>query len=267
MVFMRIFISVIFAGLLLAAAAPAHADMAAAQQAYAEGDFTRALELWQEEANGGDADAAWYVGNMYIDGLGIDLPDPELAVMYYQMAVDAGQVEAKVSLGLLYAQGRGVEQDYYRAFGLLYQAALAEHPVAMVEIANYFFDGVPGQVEQSRGHSAQWYYLASLDGVVFAQMRYGQMQFLGTGAPVNQEEGLMWIGIAREVARSQHNEPYWSHRVFPLDDVIGLDDNDEPQTLRQAVIALYDEYAAQVDPETEDAAHQAALAWIAERAN
>lgn len=263
---MRIFISAIFAGLLFVTAVPAHADMAAAQQAYAEGDFTRALELWQEETNAGDADAAWYVGNMYIDGLGIDYPDPELAVIYYQMAVDAGQVEAKVSLGLLYAQGRGVDQDYYRAFSLLYEAALEEHPVAMVEIANYFFDGVPGQVEQSRGHAFEWFGLAARRGVVLAQMRFGQMYFLGTGAPENREEGLKWLAVAREVARSQ-SEPYWSNRVFPLDDVIGLDDNDEPQTLRQAVIALYAEYAAQVDPETEDAAHQAALAWIAERAN
>jgi hypothetical protein len=137
----------------------------------------------------------------------------------------------------------------------------------MVELANLFFDGVRGKVEQSRGHSAQWYNLASLQGVVFAQMRYGQMQFLGTGAPVNQEEGLMWIGIAREVARNEHNEPYWSHRVFPLDDVIATDEDGNPITLRQAVIDLYDEYAAQVDSETEDAARQAALAWIADRAN
>lgn len=264
---MRILISAIVAGALLVAGAPAQADMASAQQAYAEGDFTRALELYLEEANAGNADAALYVGNMYIDGLGIDYPEPELAAFYYQMAADQGQIEAIVNLGLLYLQGRGVDRNYGQGITLLYQAAAEDHPVAMVELANIFFDGVPGQVEQSRGHSAQWYYLASLDGVVFAQMRFGQMQFLGTGAPLNQEEGLMWIGIAREVARNQHNEPYWSHRVFPLDDVIGLDENDEPQTLRQAVIALYDEYAAQVDPEVENAARQAALAWIADRAN
>lgn len=263
---MRLFVSVAIAAAFFAAAAPVRADMAAAQQAYAEGDFTRAIELWQEEAYRGDGDAAWYVGNMFMDGLGVDEPDPELAAIFYQMAVDQGQVEAMVSLGLLYEQGRGVEEDYGRAAQLLYQAAAEEHPVAMVELANLFFDGVPGQVEQSRGHAYEWYGLAALNGVVFAQMRYGQMRFIGTGAPEDKEDGLMWLGIAREVALSRTNEPYWSNRVYPLDAIISDSESDEPITLRDAVIALYDEYADEVDPETEDAAHQAALAWIAEHA-
>lgn len=263
---MRNVLSGLVALLLLVDTAPARADMAAAQQAYAAGEFTRALELWQEEANAGNGDAAWYVGNMFIDGLGIDRPDPELAVVYYQLGADLGHVEAKVSLGLLYAQGRGVDQSYGRAMELLYEAALEGHPVAMVEIANFFLEGIPREVQQSEAHAYEWYGLAARQGVVLAQMRFGQMHFLGRGAPQNQEEGLKWMAVAREVARSR-SEPYWSRRVYPLDDEIGLDEDGNPQTLRQAALVLFDQYAVEVSPETADAAHQAALAWIAERAN
>jgi TPR repeat protein len=252
--------------LLVLAALPARADMASAQQAYANGEFTRALELWQEEAYAGNGDAAWYVGNMFIDGLGLDRPDAEMAAIYYQMGAEDGHIEAKVSLGLLYGQGRGVEQDFARAMSLLYEAALEEHPVAMVEIANYFLDGVDGLVQQSEAHAYEWYGLAARRGVVFAQIRFGQMHYLGLGAPENQEEGLKWLAVAREVALSR-NEPYWSARVFPLDDTIGEDEDGNPQSLRDVAIGLFDEYAAEVSPEVADDARQAALAWIAERAN
>jgi len=63
------------------------------------------------------------------------------------------------------------------------------------------------------------------------------------------------------------DEPYWSHRVYPLDDEISGAEGEEPHTLRAAVIALYDEYVAEVSPEVADDAQQAALAWIADRAN
>jgi len=263
---MRKFVSAIVAATFMAASAPAYADMAEAQQAYANGDFTRAVELWQDEASAGDADAAWYVGNMFVDGLGVGDPDPELATTYYQMAIDQDHVEAMVSLGLLFAQGRGVRQNYHRAMNLLYQAALEEHPVAMVEIANYFLDGVPNYVEKSEGHAFEWYGLAARQGVVLAQLRFGQMHYLGIGAPQDQEEGLMWIAVAREVALSR-DEPYWSYRVYPLDDAIRGAEGDEPHTLRSSVIALYDEYVAEVSPEVANDAQQAALAWIADRAN
>ncbi len=259
---MRIFPGLIFAALLLSASTGARADMAAGQQAYAAGEFLRAIQIWREEANAGDADAAWYVGNMYVDGLGIAEPDPTRAANFYQMAVDQDHVEAKVSLGLLYAQGVGVEEDYARAMALLYEAALAGHAVAQVELANYFLDGVPGRVEQSQGHAFEWYGLAARQGVVLAQMRYGQMNFQGIGAPEDQEVGLMWVGVAREIAISSH-EPYWSYRVYPLDATIGAGD----ATLRSAVIALYDDYAAQVTDEIVIDARQGALVWIAEHSD
>ncbi len=263
---MRSFVIAALAACLLFGAPAARADMAEAQQAYANGDFTRAVELWQDEAAAGDADAAWYVGNMFVDGLGVGYPDPTLAAIYYQMAVDQGHAEAQVSLGLLHIQGRGVEQDYHRAVELLYDAAEAGHAVAIVELANLFAEGVPNEVIKSEPHAFEWYGVAASQGIVFAQMRLGQFYFHGIGAPQDQQAGLMWIGVAREVARSR-SEPYWSNRVYPLDAEIGADDDGVPTTLRDAVAALYDDYVSQVSPETAVDAQQAALAWIAERAN
>jgi len=247
---------------LLAVAVPAHADMAEAQAAYAAGNFSEAILLWREEASHGDADAAWYVGNMYVDGLGVDEPDEGEAVTYYQLAIDQDHVEAQVSLALMYAQGRGVPQDYHAAMDLLYAAALQDHAVAQVELANYFLYGVPGLVEQSPGHSFEWYGLASLQGVIFAQYRLAEMNFQGIGAPQNMEKGLMWMSIARDVALTQE-EPYWSYRVFPLDAQLATADGGQ-ETLRQAVNRLYGDYAALMTPQAVERAETMARQWIAE---
>ena len=135
------------------------------------------MELWQEEATDGNADAAWYVGNMFVDGLGVDFADPILATIYYQMAADRGNVEGMVSLGLMYNQGRGVDQDYRRGIDLLYEAGLQGHPVAQVELANLFMTGVRDEVQRSLPHAFEWYGLAARQGVVLAQLRFGQMYF------------------------------------------------------------------------------------------
>ncbi len=249
---------------LLVLAVPAAANMAEAQRAYANAEFEQALRIWRDEANNGNADAAWYAGNMYIDGLGVSRPDLDLAINYYEMAVEQDHIEAQVSLGLLYAQGRGVDQDYHHAMALLYEAGLAGHAVAQVELGNYFLDGVEGLVEQSPGHAFEWYGLAALQGVVYAQMRLGQMNFSGIGAPQNQEEGLMWIAIAREVAATQQ-EPYWSYRVFPLD--APMQGAREDASLRDAVLRLHGDYTALMTPVAAARAEQAAVDWIAAHSN
>ncbi len=243
--------------------APAHADMATAQQAFADGDFTRALQLWQSEATEGNADAAWYVGNMYVDGIGIDAPNPFLAAEFFQLAVDQNHVEGMTSLGLLYLQGLGVEQDYAAGAALLFDAAVEGHPVAQVELANLFLVGVPEQVERVPGHAFEWYSLAGGRGVILAQMRVAQMYWDGVGIDADRNLGLTWIAIAYHLSRMD-DELYWSNRVFPLDAQIGAD-GVGTVTLRQAVADLYNSYRFEVPPANATQADQEALAWIAER--
>ncbi len=256
-----------FLGTILAAATllttPAAADMATAQQAYASGDFPRALELWQVEAAAGSPDAAWYVGNMYVDGIGLDAPDPFVAAEFFQMAVDQRHVEAMASLGLLYLQGLGVEQDYPRAAELLFDAAVEGHPVAQFELANLFLEGVPEKVERSAGHAYEWYSLAAGRGVIAAQMRLSQLYWQGIGVREDKEEGLLWVAIAFYLSQAEE-EPYWSHRVFPLDGDM-LNDNGGTVTLRQAISDQYGTYRFEVPSDVANAVDQQARAWVAER--
>ncbi len=89
-------------------------------------DFDRAsmkdaLKVWQEAADGGDAEAQNNVGEIYERGLGVE-PDYQAAATWYQKAADQGYSRAQFNLGTLYEQGQGVPADKLRALNLYRQS-------------------------------------------------------------------------------------------------------------------------------------------------
>lgn len=83
-----------------------------------------ALKVWLPAAEEGDAEAQYYVGQMFERGLGVD-PDFEAAAQWYLKASEQDYSAAQIALGSLYEAGRGVPQDseealrwYRRAAGL-----------------------------------------------------------------------------------------------------------------------------------------------------
>ena len=66
---------------------------------------------------------------MYDNGYGIPLND-ELAVVWYTLAAEQGNVRALYNLGLMYAHGQGVLQDYVRAHMWFNNAAISGNKLA-----------------------------------------------------------------------------------------------------------------------------------------
>lgn len=92
--------------------------------AFDRANYATALKTWQPKASKGDAEAQFYVGEIYEKGLGI-APDYELAALWYKKSAQQGYSEAMVNLGYLYEKGLGVPKDsitalnwYRRAAGL-----------------------------------------------------------------------------------------------------------------------------------------------------
>ena len=91
---------------------------------YDRANYETALKVWLESAKAGDAEAQYYVGEIYSKGLGSE-PDFNLAAQWYQNSAQQGYAPAQNQLGFLYEQGLGVEYDpkqavewYRRATGL-----------------------------------------------------------------------------------------------------------------------------------------------------
>jgi TPR repeat protein len=116
----RLLLSALFAVLF---AGVAHADFAAGQAAFEQGDFAAALGEWQPLAEGGDADAQLGLGELYLQGQGVD-QDFKAAAEWLTKAAEAGHPRAQAMLAGLYATGLGVPQEFSTSYFWMIVAAI-----------------------------------------------------------------------------------------------------------------------------------------------
>ena len=107
----------------------------------------------------GDADAQFNLGVMYAEGYGVPQDYVE-AGTWYRLAADQGDADAQFNLGVMYAEGYGVPQDYVEA--------------------------------------GTWYRLAADQGDAKAQFNLGVMYAEGYGVPQDATEAVAWYRLAAE---------------------------------------------------------------------
>lgn len=122
-----------------------------------EQDFETALEYLQKATDAGDGKAPRYIGLMYAEGQGVDV-DYAKAAEYFQIGTDNGDISSMFYLGRYYEFGKGVEVDYEKAMEL-YQAAAERGDrtaaVGMLGIASLYEHG--RGVEQDLDAAKEWY--------------------------------------------------------------------------------------------------------------
>ena len=80
-------------------------------------------------ANQGDADAQVSLGEMYDEGKGVE-QDHAKAAYWYEKAADQGNMHAQLYLGMAYYHGTGVPQDKQKGCTLFKAAAEQGHRAA-----------------------------------------------------------------------------------------------------------------------------------------
>ena len=73
-------------------------------------EYTERVERIRCAAAGGDVEAQFELGLLFVDGKDVDLDYVE-AVMWTRKAADKGHSSAQYNLGVLYKKGRGVQHD------------------------------------------------------------------------------------------------------------------------------------------------------------
>ena len=66
------------------------------------------------KAEQGDATAQYNLGVMYANGEGV-IQDYKQAVKWFRLSAEQGNASAQYNLGVMYAQGKGVPKDYVMA--------------------------------------------------------------------------------------------------------------------------------------------------------
>ena len=101
-----------------------NARLEGAVRAYQMGDYGKAVDELRPLAEEGVAEAEYYLGFMYAQGLGVQ-QSYETAAHWYEDAARQGHAQAQNYLGLLYFEGNGVPRSFRDAFIFFELAAAA----------------------------------------------------------------------------------------------------------------------------------------------
>jgi len=130
-------------------AAPVSAQsVKAGIEAWQRSDYTDAVIIWRPLAEGGDADAAFNLGQAYRLGRGVPL-DLGAAQSWFERAAAKGHLDAQTTLGLL------LFQNGNRIAGLRWLKAASEkgEPRAMLVYGTALFNGDGAPQDQVLGYA------------------------------------------------------------------------------------------------------------------
>jgi TPR repeat protein len=112
--------------------------------------FNKTLAL----AGGGDMESQYDLGNMYMEGIGVDI-DKAKAVNWYGKAAAQGYEKAQYKLGLIYYEESSPERDIPLAFTFFNEAAEKGYPAAQYYLGKMFASGQG--VKRNYEAALQWY--------------------------------------------------------------------------------------------------------------
>jgi TPR repeat protein len=171
------------------------ADFAEGMKAYTAGDYATALREWQPLAEQGEPHCEYNLGLLYARGQGVP-QDFAKAADYYRKAAEQGIVEAQYNLGVLYSNGQGVKKDDAEAGKWFLKAASQGDVHAAESLGNVYEEG-PGAFANFT-EAEKWYRKAAESGVASAQFNLGSMYDIGQGVKQDFAEALKWYQKAAD---------------------------------------------------------------------
>jgi len=139
--------------------------------------------------------------------------DAQSAVEALSFAAKKGNTGAQWKLGLMYAQGDGVERNELRAYELLSEVAnggIGDEDLqrrgstayvldALVRIGTFISRGIPNtDVKADLSRARAYYERAALFGNADAQFRLAEMYFRGEGGEGNSLQAARWAKLSMD---------------------------------------------------------------------
>jgi TPR repeat protein len=137
-----------------------------------DSSYHLALQYFHQAVNAGSVDARVDVGMVYELGLGV-ARNLEEAFRQYRSAAHAGSPRGMFAMGQSYQKGVGVPQDYKKALAAYRKAAGAGSADAMNSIGTLYHHGLG--VQRSLGKAIRWYERAAQAGSPLAKGNLGAL--------------------------------------------------------------------------------------------
>jgi hypothetical protein len=157
--------------------------------------YDLALAWLQSFARQNNPRARVLLGWLYENGRGLPR-DYAKAAENYQAAALQNLSAAQDNLGKLYELGLGVPKNERKAFELYLAAAQQANPVARLNLASMYLtgSGTPRDFFQA----ARWFRVAAESGYVLAQHALAILDSKGLGVPVDRAEAARWELLAAQ---------------------------------------------------------------------
>jgi TPR repeat protein len=195
---------------------PPDEALKAGTKAYRAGNIQEAIDRWTLAAEAGQAVAQWRLGRMFAEGKGVPKDDKKAFYWFKQIIDDHAEDEpgtmqgqlagrAFVALGSYYRSGipdSDVDSDPTMAWRMYYQAAsVFGDAEAQFQLGRMYHEGKG--VEKNQQLALNWLRNAAEKGHMKAQAMLGDLLFSSADTPRRKVEGLMWLSVARNQAKTQ----------------------------------------------------------------
>ena len=172
-----------------------------AYQAYQQGDFATAHELWYYDAKRGNAHAQYNLGILYAEGRGVER-NPDEAVKWWHSAAEKGHARAQHNLALAYmgaesnVKGKSANPNRRRAIHWLNQSAKQGLANSQYFLARLFSRGET--IEQDPERAVTLYREAAAQGHAMAQNDVAVHCKDGKGTKQDYVEAFYWSTLAAQ---------------------------------------------------------------------
>ncbi|KAF9900301.1 hypothetical protein EC991_007643 [Linnemannia zychae] len=143
----------------------------------------------------GDRSAYYTLGDMYYNATGVQ-QDYKVAMYWYTKAADRGHMGAQYSIGAMHENGVGVPQDYHQAMKWYQEAANEGFLMAQHAIGTMYRYG--RGVTQDESLAMDWFHKADKLGSIVAPFNLGCMYENGEGVEIDLARALNFYMKAAE---------------------------------------------------------------------
>ena len=138
----------------------AKADFSTAESYFSQKDYSRAFSEFLPLANEGDFRSQYYIGYLYLNGLGVT-QDVKEAVRFLNMSSDQNYDMAQSLLAFLYDEGQAVPQNRERAMELYQRAAEQNNSSANLNLGVMYYNGTI--VEKNHAKALEYFKKVPVD--------------------------------------------------------------------------------------------------------
>lgn len=167
-------------------------------QYYKNGEYQKALPLLEKAENTGSSKAAFYLGEMFRRGEGVN-EDFSRSCAHYIKSAEGGHVNAYLLAGSCFVMGKGVEQNFEKALSWFKKAAdevektdytESDKKYLMRTLAVMYFAG-KGTL-QDFSEAAKWAEKAAVMGDANSQAIMAFLLYTGQGVLTDKKTARIW---------------------------------------------------------------------------